>query len=31
MRQRNYRVDRRGGWRYRLAAAQAAGVSSASR
>jgi hypothetical protein len=31
MRQSNYRVDRGGGWRYRFTAAQAAGVSSASR
>jgi hypothetical protein len=31
MRQRNYRVDRGGGWRYRRAAAQAVGVSSVSR
>jgi cyclopropane fatty-acyl-phospholipid synthase-like methyltransferase len=30
-RQRNYRVDRGGGWDYRLRAAQAEGVSSASR
>ena len=31
MRQSNYRVDRGGGWDYRLRAAQAEGVSSASR
>ena len=31
MRQRNHRVDRGGGWRYRRTAAQAVGVSSASR
>ena len=31
MRQRNRRVDKGGGWGYRLLAAQAVGVSSASR
>jgi hypothetical protein len=31
MRQRNYTVDEGGGWGYRLLAAQAVGVSSASR
>jgi pimeloyl-ACP methyl ester carboxylesterase len=31
MRQSNYRVDRGGSWDYRLKAAQAEGVSSASR
>jgi Ser/Thr protein kinase RdoA (MazF antagonist) len=31
IRQTNYRVDRSGGWRYCRAAAQAAGVSPASR
>ena len=31
MRQRNYRVDKGGGLDYRRAAAQAVGVSSASR
>ena len=31
MRQRNYTVDKGGGWGYRLLAAQAVGVSSASR
>jgi phage terminase large subunit GpA-like protein len=31
IRQTNYRVDRGGDWRYRFAATQATGVSSASR
>ena len=31
IRQRNYMLDRGGGWRYRRTASQAVGVSSASR